>query len=277
MKTPPWFPFRVGEFELATRHLTATQVGAFVRLLSHQWEHRSIPNDPGVRARIAGVHPPHWSKIWEALAPLFTPSVTADQRLVFDPLLKEYIKTVEISNNNKMGGLANAHIRARGLTLTVGKEEKKQDSSIEIRSVAEKENVVVLDSAAQRRLRPSGGQEEQRGLSNFDGSVSFTDKELGALSSKCHLVKAEGIVRELMDSDFVLRNKAAHRKKLVINLVQKAHDKRAREVANVVGNIDTPLISPEEQRERQDRSAAAAEFQKRQDEKIRRRRAAAQQ
>lgn len=156
MSDRPWFPFYVGQFEVATRHLTATQVGAFVRLLAHQWEHRAIPNDPGARARIAGVHPPLWGKIWEALSPLFTPS-PVDQRLSFDPLVKEYVKSVEISNNNKRGGIANAHTRARGLQSQSDKVEK------ESLPTDDSEKIVFLDSASQGP--PSAGR---KAVTEFD-------------------------------------------------------------------------------------------------------------
>lgn len=121
----PWFPFNVSQIESATRHLTAAQYGAFVRLMAYQWEHQSIPDAPSMMARIAGVYPPQWGRTWAALKPLFTTSKDG-HGVLHDPLHVEYLKSVEISNKRKEAGSANANTRARGLNTSQSEVSKKE-------------------------------------------------------------------------------------------------------------------------------------------------------
>ena len=50
----PAFPFYVGDFLASTTHFTAEEVGAYVRMLCHQWTQGSIPSGPEDVARICG-------------------------------------------------------------------------------------------------------------------------------------------------------------------------------------------------------------------------------
>jgi uncharacterized protein YdaU (DUF1376 family) len=67
-----------------TKHMTAEQFGAYVRLLLIMWlQGAKLHNDPGELARIAGVSP----KVWKRLAPVVlkpmtvTPEAISQQRL----------------------------------------------------------------------------------------------------------------------------------------------------------------------------------------------------
>lgn len=256
-----WFPLNIEQFTTDTRGLTAAQVGSFIRLLCHQWERGSVPSAAAVRARIAGVNRAAWNLIEPALSPLFTVETTTGN-WIHQGLTRETLRAEEISSKRKAAGSSNA--RTTTTTQSVGREEKNKSP-----------NLVVLDSTgAQRRERPSGEAVPSLGLSNQDGSVSFTALEIAGLCEKYHLVKADGMVRQLMDSDFVMRNESRHRKKLVINKIKKCHDNRAREVSVAVTEQSTSNISRQELDERQRRTELASEFQRQKDEERRRRRAA---
>jgi len=53
----PAFQFYADDFLGGTCDMTAEEVGAYIRLLCHQWNKGGIPNDPERLARMAGVMP----------------------------------------------------------------------------------------------------------------------------------------------------------------------------------------------------------------------------
>lgn len=167
----PWFPFHTSQIASATRHLTDAQFGAFVRLLMHQWERGSIPNDPCMMARIAVAHPPTWKRTWVTLAPLFT-LAEGGLAYTFDPLVNEYTKSVEISNKRKEAGganaRANAHTRARGLNTSQSEVSKKEPSPTPSNDPPQEESKVIrLPPSAS----PSAGEREGP-ASEFDWESS---------------------------------------------------------------------------------------------------------
>ena len=54
---PPAFQFYADDFLGGTCDMTAEEVGAYIRLLCHQWNKGGIPNDPERLSRMAGVMP----------------------------------------------------------------------------------------------------------------------------------------------------------------------------------------------------------------------------
>ena len=65
---PLWMPVRVAEFVADTAHFTAEQTGAYFRLLCAMWRQGgSLSDDKAKLARTAGVHPPHFPRVWDAI------------------------------------------------------------------------------------------------------------------------------------------------------------------------------------------------------------------
>lgn len=54
MSSSPAFQFYTKDFITGTVHMTAEEVGAYIRLLCHQWEHGSIPDTEIRQLRVAG-------------------------------------------------------------------------------------------------------------------------------------------------------------------------------------------------------------------------------
>jgi len=52
---PPAFQFYADDFLAGTAEMTAEEVGAYIRLLCHQWTKGGIPNDESRVARMAGI------------------------------------------------------------------------------------------------------------------------------------------------------------------------------------------------------------------------------
>lgn len=94
-------PFYGGDFLGNTLHLSGQEVGAYVLILWHCWEHGgAAPDDDRQLARIARVHPPHWKKIRQILQPLFDISSTPGQWISKRAVL-ELTKNEEISSKRK--------------------------------------------------------------------------------------------------------------------------------------------------------------------------------
>ncbi len=71
MTARPWMPLYIGDYLADTSHLTATEHGAYLLLLMHQWQHGSLPQDDELLTRIARVHPPHWPRVRRVLISFF--------------------------------------------------------------------------------------------------------------------------------------------------------------------------------------------------------------
>jgi uncharacterized protein YdaU (DUF1376 family) len=100
MSNRAWMPLYVADYLADTQDLTAQEHGAYLLLLMHYWQRGSLPDDDGVLARIARIHPPHWPKIKKVLMRFLMhqdPGVLINQRME-----RELRKAHEISNKRKL-------------------------------------------------------------------------------------------------------------------------------------------------------------------------------
>jgi uncharacterized protein YdaU (DUF1376 family) len=96
-----WMPFYGGDFIANTLHLNRGEIGSYVLLLWHHWEHGSLPADERELRQIARVHPWHWPRVWKHLKPFFTPDKDNPIRIHQSRILIELHKKDEISNKRK--------------------------------------------------------------------------------------------------------------------------------------------------------------------------------
>ena len=68
----PYFPFYPGDFLMATGHWTNAEVGAYLRLLCHQWANGSVPADERRISNIVGVHGADFIEMWSVVRAKFT-------------------------------------------------------------------------------------------------------------------------------------------------------------------------------------------------------------
>jgi uncharacterized protein YdaU (DUF1376 family) len=54
MSKLPWFPFYASDFLTSTGSMSNEEVGAYIKLLCHQWDKGVLPKDPVRLARLAG-------------------------------------------------------------------------------------------------------------------------------------------------------------------------------------------------------------------------------
>jgi uncharacterized protein YdaU (DUF1376 family) len=102
-----FMPMFWGDFFANTLHLSAQEVGAYVLLIAHAWEHDArVPLDGA--QRIARVDNRHWQKVWSRLQVFFEPLVGHGGQAteVRHPrVATELANAAEISNKRKEAAL----------------------------------------------------------------------------------------------------------------------------------------------------------------------------
>ncbi|MET0049238.1 MAG: DUF1376 domain-containing protein [Sedimenticola sp.] len=61
------FPINVIDFYISTHGWFAHEVGAYIRLRLHEWERGHLPEDPIRLARISGMEPEDFNKVWDSV------------------------------------------------------------------------------------------------------------------------------------------------------------------------------------------------------------------
>lgn len=68
-----WMPLYVDDYLADTRRLSTLEHGAYILLIMEYWHHGSLPQDPSLLARIAGLTIAEWQSIELNVAALFLP------------------------------------------------------------------------------------------------------------------------------------------------------------------------------------------------------------
>ena len=98
----PYFPFYGGDFLLKTGELTNAEVGAYIRLLIHQWANGSINGDPN---RL----PNGCANEWPMLEQFFP--LCHDGRRRNPRLERERVSITEYKEKQRLAGIKGADIR----------------------------------------------------------------------------------------------------------------------------------------------------------------------
>jgi uncharacterized protein YdaU (DUF1376 family) len=99
----PWMPMFWGDFFANTLHLSAQEIGAYVCLIAHAWEHEGKIEVRHL-LRVSRVTPRHWPKVRHQLEPFFR-TTEIRQYWVHHRVLDELAKAGEISNKRKDAAL----------------------------------------------------------------------------------------------------------------------------------------------------------------------------
>lgn len=71
MASSPACRFYFADFDMDTADLSCEEVGAYMRLLSHQWEHEVVPKTMQKRARICRISARKMKTIWDEIGRFF--------------------------------------------------------------------------------------------------------------------------------------------------------------------------------------------------------------
>lgn len=72
MSSPTWMPMYWGDYLRDTRDLTTLQHGAYLLLIAHYWQHKSLPASEKQLAAIAGLSVHKWRSICDPIAAKFS-------------------------------------------------------------------------------------------------------------------------------------------------------------------------------------------------------------
>jgi uncharacterized protein YdaU (DUF1376 family) len=108
---PPAFQFYAKDFIAGTATMSLQEVGAYVRLLCHQWDAGFVPSDPKERSRICACSLKQESELWRKVGKKFAPH---DDVFVNERLEAERQKQAEYRRKQSDNGKASAAARANG-------------------------------------------------------------------------------------------------------------------------------------------------------------------
>jgi uncharacterized protein YdaU (DUF1376 family) len=169
MSTPPFMKFYPADYMADTRILSLEENGAYMLLLMTMWQHGgSLQNDEKSLARVCGVTPHKWRKIWASIDHYFE---VIDGRVIQPRLAKEYKKAQEkmqkLSQNGRLGGEAKA-LKNNDAPLAKGSQKplKAQKPEPEATSVATctRDELDALETA----LRDAAGLQTNPSPNLFD-------------------------------------------------------------------------------------------------------------
>jgi uncharacterized protein YdaU (DUF1376 family) len=67
----PWMPLDVAAYLADTGHLSTEEHGAYILLILHYWQHKSLPPGDKLLAQTARLSPKKWARVKTVLQPLF--------------------------------------------------------------------------------------------------------------------------------------------------------------------------------------------------------------
>lgn len=136
MSSHPYMPLYVGSYLKNTLALTTEQHGAYMLILMAMWSRSGeLPDDPRVLAKIAGVTPKRWAKVWAGIEEHF---VRGYGFIRHDRVLEELQKADQISLNRSLAGKRGAVVKSlkyKKAEQANAEQVLQQSSSSHIRSI----------------------------------------------------------------------------------------------------------------------------------------------
>lgn len=105
MQKPPAFPLYARDFLSGSARMSLQEVGAYIRLLCHEWDCGDVPSIPKVRARLIGCSLATERKIWAAIRNKFE---LRGDAYINARLERERQKQAAWAEKSHLGGLARA-------------------------------------------------------------------------------------------------------------------------------------------------------------------------
>ena len=111
--TPPSFDFYPDDFVAGTVHMTACELGMYIRYLCFQWGHGYLPEDDETLKRIAGISGDEFNKHWPIVREKFTSNGSGD--LVNDRLQEVRAKALTLREARQKAGRKGGSSKATNL------------------------------------------------------------------------------------------------------------------------------------------------------------------
>lgn len=101
----PWMPLYIAEYLADTGHLSTVEHGAYLLLIMHYWQHRSLPTSDNQLSRIARMTQAEWEASRETLSGLFGDGWTHKR------IDKELAEATDLVSKRSAAGKAGAYAR----------------------------------------------------------------------------------------------------------------------------------------------------------------------
>ena len=106
---PPAYQFYARDFDAATSDWSNEEVGAYIRLLNHQWENNGLPADTERIARILRVTKDQLATLWKVLKVKFPPGSNG---ILQNPRMEQVrYEQSEFREKKRLAGVAGARVR----------------------------------------------------------------------------------------------------------------------------------------------------------------------
>lgn len=106
----PTMPLYTDAYLSDTKHLSTLEHGAYLLLLISMWRAGgSLPNEPALLARYAGIPPRNWPRVWAIIGPLFQ---IEGERILQKRLVSTYKKAMDKKKKYSANGQRGAEAKA---------------------------------------------------------------------------------------------------------------------------------------------------------------------
>lgn len=188
----PAFSFYAKDFTTGTATMSLQEVGAYIRLLSHQWDAGSIPADPGERARVLGCAKAQERELWKKVGKKFVlrGDVYLNERLEGERR-KQVERRQRLSDNGKLGG--RGHKANENLN-----ESNSFSSALAVEKLDERLPVSSSSSLKDQHTHTARANGHGRGA-NAPGALQRDHLYHGLCSAKRRCCLSERTAAELAD------------------------------------------------------------------------------
>lgn len=125
----PWMAFYLSDYLSDTLHLSATQHGAYLLLISHYWVHGGLPNDEAMLQRIARLTHDEWTASRDTLASFFKRGWVHSR--IERELAEAQVKYEKRVNAGRCGGKASGNSRRSNASAMLAQGFKQNGSNAE--------------------------------------------------------------------------------------------------------------------------------------------------
>ncbi len=130
----PWMAFYVSDYLADTLHLSATQHGAYLLLISHYWVHGGLPTDEAMLQRIARLTPEEWASSRGTLATFFKDGWRHSR--VERELAEAQEKYEKRANAGRCGGRASGNSRRSNASAMLARNRSNAEPTTTTYSLA---------------------------------------------------------------------------------------------------------------------------------------------
>ena len=155
-----WMPMFWGDFLANTMNLSAQEVGAYMLLIAHAWEHGGmIPYDQA--QRIARIDNRHWRRVRGTIEPFFEVERDAKgipRRYYHGRVLSELAKADELSSKRKAAAL---HMHSKRRTHAYANHDANgmhKTGNYQVRDITSSFTTAARDAAAQKKAVGQGSK-----------------------------------------------------------------------------------------------------------------------